>query len=149
MAITNNAVNMALTAVADTTLGTASQYSLATGTGFPWLSENLYGVTFSTDKLTVPVTGLYIIDTYLNIGGFPSNTAKVAMRYRINGGDTYSLRKPTIKSSGSGAEAQLLGFGLISLSSNDYVQLYVASDTTGNLLVKDANVILRLIRQTA
>lgn len=148
MTITNNATNLALTAVADTTFNTASQFTLVTGTGAPWVSENLSGVTFNTDKLTAPITGVYIIDTYLNIGAFPASSAKVAIRYRINGSD-FSSRKPTVKSSGVGAEGQLIGFGLVALSANDYIQLYVATDNTGNLLIRDANVILRLVKQTA
>jgi hypothetical protein len=146
MVITNNGTNFPLTAVADTTFNTPAQFTLFTGAGAPFTSEHLNGITFSTDKLTVSKAGLYRIETYLNIGGFPSGTAKVALRYRING-STYSTRKPTIKSSGAGAEGQLVGFGLLHLNANDYVQLVVASDTTGNLLVRDVNSIITMVHQ--
>ena len=142
--ITANAVNIALTAVADTTFNTPTQYSLMTGTGSPWLGETLSGITFSVDKLTVPITGVYLITSYLNIGAFPSTVAKIALRYRING-STFSTRFPTIKSSGTGAESQLIGFGLVSMSAGDYIQLYIASDVTGNLLIKSANSTMHLV----
>lgn len=145
MAITNNATNMALTAVADTTFNTASQFSTITGAGAPWAGENLSNITFATDKLTIVNAGVYKIETYLNIGSFPSTTAKIAIRYKVNG-TTYSTRKPTIKSSGTGAEGQLIGLGILTVAANDYVQIAVASDTTGNLLIRDANVIITPVK---
>jgi len=147
--ITNNSTNFPLTAVADTTFNTASQFTLLTGVGAPWASENLYGITFSTDSLIVPVTGVYLINLWMNILGFPSATSKVSIRYRINGTGAFSSRKPTIKSAVANDVSPLVGHGLIALTAGDYLQLYVASDATGNLLVGDANNTLQLIRQTA
>lgn len=144
MVITNNSVVAALTAVADTTFNTASQFTVMTGSSFPWSSENLQGITFNTDHLIVPETGIYLISTYLNIGAFPSTAARISMRYKING-STYGARKPIVKSSGTGAEAQLIGSGLISLVAGDYIQNAIASDASGNLLIKDANISLHLV----
>lgn len=145
MTITNNAVNFPLTAVADTSFNTPAQYILVSGVGAPLVSENLFEVAFDTDKLTVPVTGVYRIDTYMNIGAFPSSSARVSIRYRVNGG-SFSARKPTIKSSGVGAESQLTGFGLLHLNAGQYIQLYVASDASGNLLIKDLNITIELVK---
>lgn len=145
MAITNNSTNFAVTAVADTTFNTPSQFTLLSGGGAPWAADIVDGVTFSTDKLTVPVTGVYFIDTYLNIGAYPSGTARVSIRYLVNG-TTYSSRNPTVKSGGTASEGQLVGFGLINLTAGNTIQLTVASDTTGNLLIKNANVVMRLVR---
>src|SRR5574341_554703 len=147
MAITNNAANFAVTAVADTTFGTPSQYSLLTGVGAPWASENLNDITFSTDKLTVPVTGIYKVEAYLNISAYPASSARISIAYRVSGGG-YSSRRPVVKSSGVGAEGQVIGFGLTSLVTSDYIQLYVASDATGNLLIKNANVLITLVKAT-
>lgn len=147
MTITNNSTNFVLTAVADTSFNTPAQFTLVTGTGAPWVSENLFEVTFNTNRLIVPVTGVYKIDMYMNIGAFPATGAKVAVRYLING-TSYSTRKPTIKSSGAGAEGQLIGFGLLTLNAGDFLQLTVASDSTGNLLIRDLNTTLQLIRAT-
>lgn len=144
MVITNNSTNSALTAVADTTFNTASQFTLMTGTGFPWTSENLSNITFSTDRLTVSESGVYLIVTYLNINSFPSSTARVAMRFRVNG-STFGTRKPTVKSGGVGSELQLIGTGLVSLNAGDYIQNYIATDATGNLLIKDANITMHLV----
>lgn len=147
MVITNNATNFPVTAVADTTFSTPTQFSLFTGSGAPWTGDNLNDITFNTDKLTVPVTGIYQIEAYINISAFPSSSARICIAYRINGG-AFSARRPTIKSSGVGAEGQLIGFGLTALSSSDYIQLYVASDATGNLLIKNANTLVSLIKAT-
>jgi len=144
MAITNNAVTYSMTAVADTTFNTASQFTLLTGSSFPWASENLQDITFSTNRLTVNTAGIYQFTTYLNIGAFPSISSKIALRYLINGA-TYSARKPTIKSSGTGAEGQLVGTGLVSLAANDYLQIVLASDATGSILIRDANVTLHRV----
>jgi len=144
MAVTNNGITFAMTAIADTTFNTPSQFTLMTGSSFPWASENLQEITFNTNRLIIPIAGTYQVLTYINIGGFPSGTAKLAIRYLING-TTYSTRKPTVKSSGAGAENQLIGFGLLPLAANDFIQLTIASDVTGTLLIRDANVSLHRV----
>lgn len=145
--ITNNSTAFAITAVADTTFNTPSQYSLMTGTGFPWASENLHDMTFDTNKLTISISGIYMINLWANIVQYPSSTAKVSVRYLVNG-VTYSSRKPTVKSGGVGAVDQLNGFGLIPLNAGDFIQLVVASDATGNIIFGDVNSTLQLIRVT-
>lgn len=148
MTITNNAVNAALTAVADTTFNTPAQFTLCTGAGFPWVGENLHGIIFDgTNKLTVPVAGIYLVEAYINVGAFTATGAKICIRYLVNG-TSYSSRKPTVKSAVVNDETQLFGFGLVSLAANDYIQLTVATDNTGNMLWRDANVSVFLIRQT-
>lgn len=118
-----------------------------TGTGFPWASENLHDITFDTNKLTINISGIYMINLWANIVQYPSSTAKVSIRYLVNG-VTYSSRKPTVKSGGVGAIDQLNGFGLISLSAGDFIQLAVASDATGNIIFGDVNSTLQLVRVT-
>lgn len=145
--ITNNSTAFAITAVADTTFNTPSQYSLMTGTGFPWASENLHDMTFDTNKLTISISGIYMINLWANIVQYPSSTAKVSIRYLVNG-VTYSSRKPTVKSGGVGAVDQLNGFGLIPLNAGDFIQLVVASDATGNIIFGDVNSTLQLVRVT-
>ena len=149
MVITNNTTNFPLTAVADTTFNTTSQFTLLTGAGATWDSESLFGVTFLTDRLIVPVTGVYMINLWMNILAFPSTTAKICIRYRLNGTGAFSTRKPTVKSGVANDVSPLVGHGLVALTAGDYLQLYVASDATGNLVIGDANNILQLVRQTA
>lgn len=148
MVITNNTTTFAMTAVADTTFDTPSQFSLLTGTGAPLSGELLYGITFSVNRLTVPYTGVYHIESYTNISSFPSNTARIALKYILNG-TTYSSRGPIIKSAIAGDQSQMAGFGLIALNAGDYIQMVIASDTTGNLVIKDMNNTLSLVRRTA
>jgi len=148
MTITNNAVAIPLTAVADTTFNTPSQFTLMTGAGSPWAGEHLFGLTFDVDKITVPVTGVYMINLWMSIKSYPSSSARVAINYRLNGG-AYSTRTPAVKSGSAAEEDQLAGFGLLALNTGDYLQLYVASDTTGNLIIGDANNTITLVRQTA
>lgn len=144
MAITNNNINIPLTAVADGTFNTPSQYSLMTPTTSPWVGETLNGIVFDTDKLTVPVTGIYYFSCYMNIGLFPATNAKVSFRYKVNG-TTFSTRKPIVKAASASDEGQIFANGLISLAASDYVQIYIATDVSGNLLIKDANFTLHLV----
>jgi len=144
MTITNNAVVQAMTAVADTTFNTASQFTLMTGASFPWAGENLSGITFATDKITISETGIYLLVAYLDIAAFPSSTARISMRFRING-SAYGSRKPIVKSGVVNAESQLIATGLVGLNAGDYLQHYIASDVTGNLLIRDANITCHLV----
>lgn len=144
MVITNNAVAGALVAVADTTFNTPSQYTLMTGASYPWSSENLNTFTFNTDRLIAGIGGTYLLIAYTNIGAFPGGTSKLSLRFRING-VTFSLRKPTVRAAGVGDENQIMGSGLLNLNANDFIQLYIASDTTGNVTIKDANLALHRV----
>jgi hypothetical protein len=146
MKIVANATVFPLTAVADTTFATSSQFTLVTGTPAPWVTgAEMQNVTFSTNKLTFAKAGVYTLLAYLNIGAFPSSTAKIALRYRVNGG-SFSDLKSVVKASSASDESQIFGAGFLTLAANDYVQLYVASDVTGNLLIKDANFIASIVR---
>lgn len=148
MTITNNSVNFPVTAVADTTFNTPSQFSLLTGTGAPLVGETLKGITFNVNRLIIPYTGIYEIKTYANISSFPSNTAKVALRFLING-TTYSSRGPIVKSAVAGDCDVMSAHGLINLTAGDYFQNVIASDTTGNILIRDFNTTIILVERTA
>lgn len=148
MAFTNNGANFAVTAAVDSTLATNSDYVLFTGAGAPWVSESLFGgMTFLTDRLIVPVTGVYRIDLWANIVSYPTNTAKIGAKYRVNGA-TFGPRNVVTKSNSAGDFGQLNGFGLASLNAGDYVQLYIASSATGNLIISNVNNLLQLVRET-
>ena len=149
MTITANTNAISLTAAVDGTLNTNSDYVLLTGTGAPWVSENLKGITFNTNRLIVPVTGIYKLDLWSTITGWPTNAAKVSVKYRISGG-TYSTRHPVAKAPSVATDpGELTGFGHIALVANDFLQLYVASSTTGGLIFQDLNTTLTLVEQTA
>lgn len=143
MTITNNATNLSLTAG---NLSDNNDYTLFSGAPAPFVGEHTEGIIFSVDRLTVPYTGIYEIFTYANISAFPNATAKVGLKYRVNG-STFSARSPIIKSAVSNDESQIFGTGLISLNANDFIQLMFASDTSGNLLVRDMNTFLKLVKK--
>lgn len=147
MVVTGNSVTFPITAAADTTLSTPAQFSLFTGTGAPISGENLFGFTFDVNRLIVPYTGVYHITAYMNIASFPSNTSKIALRYLING-SVYSSRGPIIKSAVAGDQSQMFGQGFVSLTAGDYIQLTIGSDTSGNILVRDMNTLIRMLRRT-
>jgi hypothetical protein len=105
-------------------------------------------MSFTTDRLTVAVKGVYLINLWMQVKSFPSGTAKLAIRHRINGTGAFSSRKPTARSNGAGDTDIINGFGIFTLNAGDYVQLYAASDTTGNYVIHDVNTTLQLLRQT-
>ena len=146
MKILANATVLPLTAVVDTTFATPSQFSLVTGSPAPWVAgSEMQNITFSTNKLTFEKAGVYNIMAYLNIGAFPSSTAKIALRYKLNN-TTYSDLKSVVKASSASDESQIFGAGLLTVAANDYIQLFIASDVTGNVLIKDANFLASIVR---
>lgn len=148
MVVTNNSTPITLTAVADTTFNTPSQFTLFSGTGAPLAAETLSGITFNTNRLTVPYTGVYEINTYANVVQFPSNTAKISFRFLING-VTYSSRGPIVKSAVNGDSDLLSAHGLLTLNAGDFIQTVIASDTSGSVTIRDFNTMICLIDRTA
>lgn len=145
MHITNNSTPFALTAVADTTLNTASQYTLLTGAGAPFANGLEDGVTFSVNKLTANYAGIYDLNFWACLTSFPSNTARVAMKFRINGG-TFSDMKVVTKSNSNGDSGIMAACDLIQLAANDYIQLYIASDVTGNVTINNSALTMKMIK---
>lgn len=149
MVITNNATNFPVTAAVDPTLATNTDYVLLTGVGAPWAAggTEFGGIVIGVDRITVPVTGIYKVDLWSTISGYPNVAAKIAVKHRVNGG-AFSSRFPISKSNSAGDAGQLGGFGLVQLTANDFIQLYVASTHTGNLVLQHANTTLQLLRAT-
>jgi hypothetical protein len=145
MQITNNSVPFPVTAAVDTTLNTKSQYVLLTGPGAPFASALSSNINFSTDRLTVTQNGIYELSCWANVSLFPSNTAKVALRFRINGSAVSDLKVAT-KSNSNGDYGDLVAFDFVHLNANDYIQLMVASDTTGNINFESLNLTINLIK---
>jgi hypothetical protein len=145
MGVTGNTANFAVTASADSTLLTTTGYALYTGTGAPLAGESLYGITFDTNKLTVAASGVYDVRMWANISGFPANNSAIGMRFRVNG-STYSPRTVIAKAAATTDHRELVAFGLITLTAGDYVQLYIASSHTGNLVIQNLNCTVELKR---
>lgn len=146
-AITTNTTNFLATAAADATLKTPEQFQLFSGTGAPWASANLFNMTFSVDRLTAPVAGVYRADISMSIKAFPTISAKIATKFRVNG-TTFTTRNHIAKSNAAGDEEQLSGFVILSLAANSFVQVFIASSAAGSLLVHDADFALTLIKAT-
>lgn len=147
MHIVNNAVPFPVSAVADPSLNTGSQYVLLTGPGAPFSSTVSSNIVFSTDRLTVSTAGVYELAAWLNVSLFPSNTAKMALKFRVNG-SAISAMKVAAKSNSNGDYGTLVAFDYVSLSANDYIQLMIASDTTGNTIIENFNLTMNLIKAT-
>lgn len=145
MGITSNTANFAITAAADATLQSTADYVLFTGVGAPWVGESLYGVTFDINKLVAPVAGVYDIRFWSNVATYPSNTAFVGARFKVNN-TTWSPRTTVTKSNSAGDAGNMNAFGLVTLAANDYIQLFVASSATGNLSIRNANLTMDLKR---
>lgn len=146
MGISANSTPFAInSAAADPTLQSNSDYVLFTGVGAPFVGESLYGTAFNTDRLTVSTPGVYEVRFWSNIGTFPSTSAKVGAKFRING-TNWSARTVVTKSNSVGDSGHLNAFGLVTLNANDYIQLYVASSASGNLVLNNANLTLELKR---
>lgn len=143
MGITNNSTAFSVTASADATLQSTTDYVLFSGLGAPWASEILDDVSFTTNRLIVTYPGLYEIKFWANISTYPSNTAAVGARFRVNA-TTWAARTVVTKSNSADDVGHLSAFGYINLNANDYVQLYVAATATGNLIMKNANLTLEL-----
>lgn len=147
MVMNNNANAFTTIAAADTNLRTNAQYQLLTGTGAPWTSENLSGIVFNTDRLGIQTPGIYRADFTGSIKTFPSATAKVSVKLRINN-STYAVRNIIAKSNAAGDEEQITGFGMFNLAANDYIQVCVASAVAGSLVFSDFELTLTLIKAT-
>lgn len=146
MTITNNTNSFAVPLAVDATLNTNSDYTLYTGTGAPWaFTSPTLDVTFNTDRMIAPVTGVYEVILWANIASFPSNVAKIGLKYRVNG-STLSPRKVVCKSNSAGDYGSLNGSGLVQLSAGDFIQIMFASTVAGSLVIGDLNATIILIK---
>lgn len=145
MTISNNTTNFPMVAAVDPTLQTTSDYVLFTGLGAPWAGEQLFSQTFSVDRITVQESGIYNIQAICNISGYPNINAFIGGRFRINGG-AFSPRNTVSKSNSAGDSGNLIGGGMSQLNAGDFVQIYLASSHTGNLIIRNAVVSLIMIR---
>lgn len=147
MVLTNNANNFNVVAAVDPNLATNSDYVLFTGSGAPLTASGLEfgGVSFSVDRLTAPVSGIYKASLWSLIASFPSNTARIGIKYRVSG-TTFGARRTVSKSNSAGDYGNMSAFSLVQLNAGDYIQLYIASSVTGGVMVNELNTTLELVR---
>ena len=148
MSFNANIATISIPSNSDGTLETATSYIVLTGTGAPWTSDVSSGITFATDALTAPVTGVYELSAEVLTSGSSASNNALAIRPKINNA-TYGTRR-IMQRIPDGAERVIINMSeLISLTAADYVQLAISSTATSTVTINNANVSLKLIKQTA
>jgi hypothetical protein len=145
MTCTGNTNGYTVFAATDSTLNTPADYTLFTGTGAPLAAENLLGCTFNTNRITVPVTGLYRVSLSASIANYPGFPATLATKYRVNG-TAFQARKTVVKNNASGSSGNINSVELVALNQSDYLQLYFASTVAGNAVISDLAFIIELVK---
>lgn len=148
MLILDNDNGFTVNAASDPDLGTNTDYVLFSGNGAPWQGDStMSGVVFNTDRLTVVHPGIYKIEIWAVIKGFPTNSSRVALKYRRNG-TLFGPAKAMIKSNSSGDYGNISAFGITDLQEGDYIQLAVASSAGGSLTFDSIRMTLLLLQAT-
>lgn len=143
----NTSQSISATAVADSTLNTSAQYSginltftansanygnVVHGSGYPW-------------NLLLPA-GVYKLDLWATISTFPSNTAKIGLKFAMNG--TLSTKKVVVKANSGGDYGLLVANDIITVpSGGTTITLHYASTVTGTLLFDTINLTAVLLRE--
>ncbi|MCK4501203.1 hypothetical protein KAU11_11950 [Candidatus Babeliales bacterium] len=146
MDVVSNATNIALTG---TSLTIIANYIRVTGIWQAPTTTTNSGISYSTDVLIVPTTGTYRVEFW---GSFKTpNSSITAFKFGINQTATSpsTLSANTMKrtSGASVAYGVAAAHTIIDLVANDELSLYVASDTTGNLLLEDAVLMVQLVHE--
>ena len=143
MEIIQNTTGQALTAAADSTLYTNSDYVLMT----QWVAGETGGVTYAANGLTVPTTGEYTLSTWFNQTSSINNVL-VGVKFAVNGVIPTAGTVPTLRRKfGTGADVgSLSGSKLVSLTAGDTVTLYIACDNSATITTSDAVVDLSLVK---
>lgn len=146
MVMTNNTTAFTVAAASDATLNTTSDYAIITGTGAPWAASNLDSITFNTDRLTSPINGIYSLEITLGISAFSFNSGIVAARYLING-STFGSRKIEAQVDKAAHRDTITIMEHIQIPANQYLQVAIASTVAGTVMISNAAVNLKLLRQ--
>lgn len=143
MNITNNATATAVTAAADATLNTDSDYVKVTA---GWVASHLSGVTFNVDELVVNVDGDYKIDFWCTLK-VPSINNFVGLKYAVNDTVPYSLQKIKSQSVTANDYRNLFASGIATLTSGQTISMYVAASKNDNLVFEEAGMQVTLLHE--
>ena len=140
MEIIQNTTPLAVTAASDATLYTGTDYTQLTGV---FQAGTVDGVTYASDELTVPRTGVYQFNGWAVVESSVGNV-DVGMKFMLNGtpGPTTIRRKIAT----GGDKGEVYGAGLVSLTAGDRLGIAIASDTTTNITLSDGGVTLILVK---
>jgi len=134
-AITNNASVIAITAAADSTLATNTDYLQITGIWNAAPDGINNGVTQQTNSITVGRTGDYQIEVWTTVFA-STNNVRVALKFGVNG--TISLgRRPSARLANAGVRGNISAHGLVHLTAGDVVTLWFAADAGTNVTFED------------
>jgi hypothetical protein len=140
--IESSATATAVTAAADSTLATDSDYVKITA---GWSLAHGDNITLNTDELVVSVAGDYYVAFWASIK-VPTINNFVGIKYAVNDTTPYSTRKIIAQSQTANDYLNLAGMGiLVSLSANDTISVYAAGTKTDNLVVQEAGLVAYLI----
>lgn len=147
MGIEANTNAFTATAAADPTLNTTGDYIFLTGTGAPWAAGPTSGPSSLGNRLVVDVAGVYKLSLNATVTSFPSSTAKVAFKVRINGG-AYAPRKAIVQAVVASSTGQAVMDEIVVLAAGAVLQVYVATTNAGGITISDLSLMATLIRAT-
>lgn len=145
MGISGNTNAFAVAAASTAALNSVADYVQLTGTGAPWTGGLGQDAGFTTNQINVGVAGNYELSLVATIGTFPTNTASVAFKLRINN-STFVPRKAIAQSSMANAIVQANMTEFVTLAANDTVQVYIASSAAGGVVVADLSLTVKMIK---
>ena len=145
MAVINNTDVLAVSAVADTTFNTDSQY-IKIDTGL-WAGGPENGVTFnSSGYLEVSISGTYQLSAWLSASLSTAGSNVFAIKFSTDDTNgTLSPRKLKRQSNNADDIGSLGATAVVELTAGNKVSLWVACDASGNLTLHDAGVTLILL----
>lgn len=136
-----------MTAAADVSLSTNSDYRTITGTGAPWTNDQLFGVTTTADGLVASVSGVYKLETWLDLSQFPTTAAKIGLKYIIDG-TVYGARRAVVSSNDTGDAGLINMFAIVPITAGSVIRLAVASTAAGNITFHSGTFMINLLRVT-
>ena len=145
--VISNATVLSVTAAVDATLHTSTDFDPIT-----LFTEDLTNakVDFTFDNVTGQITcntdGIYRGDLWASVSASTATTL-IGIRYGINGNYFPAGVAPTIKvlAKASGDIHDMSGFGEVPLLAGQVLTIGIASDTTSDLTVHEAALVLRRV----
>ena len=142
MVVINNATATAVTAAADATLNTDSDYVKITA---GWTGDHLHNVSFNTDELILSKGGFYYISFWCSIK-VPTNNNFVSIKYAINDTAPYSNRKIKSQSVTANDYINMSATGILdSITADDTLSMYIAATKTDNIVIEEAGLCAMLL----
>jgi hypothetical protein len=146
LTITNNAASIAMTAAADATLATNTDYIQVVGVfdAIPHGVNN--GITQQTNSLTTALKGDYRVELWADTSATVNSTT-IAFKFAVDGVIAL-VRRPKNFLRNAGEFHNMAAFGIVSLEAGNVITLHMASDKTAGIVLEDAVLDLIMIRKT-